>query len=478
MAYLFCLERNPAKKENSLMTTECNQFVFAFHPLKRLEIRAQFDGGAITSDGGGLLLREVEKRIGILHQFAACFTDYRNADLIEHPVEDMVAQWVYRLAMLYEDLHAHEEMRKDPLLAVLVEKADPRSQVVAGKSTLNRLELTRETASRKERYKKIVLDHGAVDRLLVEVFLQAHGEEPKEIILDLDATDDPLHGAQEGRFFHGYYGHYCYLPLYIFCGEFLLCARLRPSNIDASAGSVEELKRIVAQIRFAWPRVRMVVRGDSGFCREELMAWCEAEGVDYLLGLAKNERLKAEIAPEMGEARAQYQQTGHAARLFKEFVYQTRESWNRARRVVAKAEHLEKGENPRFVVTSLSREAWPAQALYEEHYCARGDMENRIKEQLMLFSDRTSTHYLRSNQLRLYFSSLAYVLLQMLRRLGLVGTELAKAQCSTIRLKLLKIGALIRITVRKVWISLAGGYPNVALFQQVHEKLCAVPLKY
>jgi DDE family transposase len=459
------------------MTTECNQFVFGFHPQKRREIRAQFDGGAITSDGGGLLLREVEKRIRILRQFAACFTDYRNPDLIEHPVEEMVAQRVYGLALGYEDLNDHEELRNDPLLAVLVEKADRGSPVLAGKSTLNRLELTQETASRKERYKKIVLDHGAVDRLLVDIFLAAQREEPKEIILDLDATDDPLHGKQEGRFFHGYYGHYCYLPLYIFCGEFLLCARLRPSNIDASAGSVEELKRIVAQIRSAWPQVRIVVRGDSGFCREELLAWCEAEGVDYVLGLAKNERLKLEIKKEMEEAKARYQETGRAVRLFQEFVYQTRKSWSRARRVVAKAEHLEKGENPRFVVTSLSGEPWPAQALYEEHYCARGDMENRVKEQLMLFSDRTSTHYLRSNQLRLYFSSLAYVLLQMLRRLALEGTELAKAQCSTIRLKVLKIGALIRITVRKVWVSLAGGYPYVALFRQVYEKLCALPLR-
>jgi Transposase DDE domain group 1 len=460
------------------MTAECTQFVLGFHPLKRREIRAQFDGGAISSDGGGLLLREVEKRIGILQQFAACFTDYRNADLIEHTVQELVAQRVYGLALGYEDLNDHEELRADPLLAMLVEKSDPSQETLAGKSTLNRLELTGETASRKERYKKIVLDHGDVDRLLVQVFLEAHQEVPQEIILDLDATDDPLHGKQEGRFFHGYYGHYCYLPLYIFCGEFLLCARLRSSNIDASAGSVEELQRIVAQIRCVWSQVRIVVRGDSGFCREELLSWCEAEGVDYLLGLAKNERLKAEIEKEMGEAKAQYQETGRAARLFKEFVYQTRESWSRARRVVAKAEHLEKGENPRFVVTSLSREAWPMQALYEERYCARGDMENRIKEQLMLFSDRTSTHYLRSNQLRLYFSSIAYVLLQMLRRLGLEGTELAKAQCSTIRLKLLKIGALIRITVRKVWVSLAGGYPYVTLFQQVHEKLCALPVKY
>jgi hypothetical protein len=459
------------------MSTECNQFVFGFHPLKHREIRAQFDGGAITTEGGGLLLREVEKRIGIVRQFAACFRDYRNPDLIEHSVEELVAQRVYGLALGYEDLNDHEELRKDPLLAVLVEKSDLAGEVLAGKSTLNRLELTPATATAKARYKKIVADHAAVDRLFVDDFLAAHRQAPQQIILDLDATDDPLHGKQEGRFFHGYYGHYCYLPLYIFCGEFLLGARLRPSNIDASAGSVEELKRIVKQIRAVWPEVRILVRADSGFCREELMAWCEAEDVDYLLGLAKNERLKAQIKKESQQAKRQYQETGHAARIFKEFYYKTRKSWSQQRRVVAKAEHLEKGENPRFVVTSLRAEEWPASALYEELYCARGDMENRIKEQLMLFADRTSTAYLRSNQLRLYFSSVAYVLLQMLRHLGLQGTELAKAQCATIRLKLLKIGALIRISVRKVWISLAGGYPYVELFRQVHEKLLAMPLK-
>jgi hypothetical protein len=459
------------------MATECTQKDFGFHPLKHREIRAQFDGGAITTEGGGLLLREVEKRIGIVRQFAACFRDYRNADLIEHTVEELVAQRVYGLALGYEDLNDHEELRKDPLLAVLVEKSDPVGEVLAGKSTLNRLELTPSTASAKARYKKIVADHAAVDRLFVEVFLAAHPQAPPQIILDLDATDDPLHGNQEGRFFHGYYGHYCYLPLYIFCGEFLLGARLRPSNIDASAGSLEELQRIVKQIRGVWPEVRILVRGDSGFCREELMAWCEVEGVDYVLGLAKNERLKAEIKKELRKAKRQYHESGRAARFFREFYYQTRKSWSRRRRVVAKAEHLEKGENPRFVVTSLTAEEWAAPALYEELYCAHGDMENRIKEQLMLFADRTSTAYLRSNQLRLYFSSVAYVLLQMLRRLGLAGTELAKAQCATIRLKLLKIGALIRISVRKVWVSLAGGYPYVALFRQVHEKLCAVPLK-
>jgi len=459
------------------MSTECNQFVFGFHPLKHREIRAQFDGGAITTEGGGLLLREVEKRMGIVRQFAACFRDYRNPDLIEHTVEELVAQRVYGLALGYEDLNDHEELRKDPLLAVLVEKSDPVGEVLAGKSTLNRLELTPATASAKARYKKIVADHAAVDRLFVDVFLAAHRQAPQQIILDLDATDDPLHGNQEGGFFHGYYGHYCYLPLYIFCGEFLLGARLRPSNIDASAGSVEELQRIVKQIRAAWPKVRILVRADSGFCREELMAWCEAEGVDYVLGLAKNERLKAAIKKELKKAERQYRETRRAVRIFKEFYYKTRKSWSVQRRVVAKAEHLEKGENPRFVVTSLTAEEWSPSALYEQLYCARGDMENRIKEQLMLFADRTSTAYLRSNQLRLYFSSVAYVLLQLLRHLGLQGTELAKAQCTTIRLKLLKIGALIRISVRKVWVSLAGGYPYVALFRQVHETLCAMPLK-
>src|SRR6266704_5072499 len=259
------------------MTTECNQFVFGFHPLKRLEIRAQFDGGAITSDGGGLLLREVEKRVKILRQFAACFTDYRNPDLIEHPVEELVAQRVYGLALGYEDLNDHEELRNDPLLAVLVEKANPSSQVLAGKSTLNRLELTKETASRKERYKKIVLDHGAVDRLLVEVFLQAHREEPKEIILDLDASDDPLHGQQEGRFFHGFYGHYCYLPLFAFVGSIPLWAELRTSDGDAARGSVAALEKIVAAIRQRCPRARIILRADSGFCREEILAWCEQQ---------------------------------------------------------------------------------------------------------------------------------------------------------------------------------------------------------
>ncbi len=469
------------------MRTQCSQKPFRFHPLVRREVQGRFDGGAITSDAGGLLLREVEKRTGIIARFAVCFRDHRVKEQVEHTVKELVAQRVYALALGYEDLNDHDQLRQDPLLAVLAEKPDPtgesrtrerdRGKALAGKSTLNRLELTKAAVEAKERYKKIAMDQAAVGRLLVEVFLEAHENPPPEIILDLDATDDPVHGNQEGRFFHAYYGHYCYLPLYIFCGELLLCARLRPSNIDASAGCVEELKRIVAQIRGAWPQVKITVRGDSGFCREELMAWCEQEGVDYVLGLAKNERLKAAITSEQEQAAAEYERTGKAARVFKEFVYQTRESWTRARRVIAKAEHLEKGSNPRFVVTSLPAEKWEARRLYEYLYCARGEMENRIKEQLMLFADRTSTAFLRSNQNRLYFSSIAYLLMEALRRLGLAQTELAQAQASTIRLKLLKVGALIRITVRKVWVSMAGGYPYHDLFAQAYAQLRAAPLR-
>jgi Transposase DDE domain group 1 len=475
------------KKEDSLLRTQCNEESFKFHPLAKREVQGRFDGGTITSEAGGLLLREVEKRTGIIAQFAACFTDHRDAERIEHTVKELVAQRVYALALGHEDLNDHDQLREDPLLAILAEKADPsgesrarkrdQGKALAGKSTLNRLELTGEVVSGEERYKKIALEQEAVDRMLVEVLLQAHREPPEKIVLDLDATDDPVHGNQEGRFFHGYYGHYCYLPLYIFCGEHLLCARLRSSNIDASAGCLKEIERIVAQIRQRWPEVKITIRGDSGFCREELISWCEAHQVDYVLGLAKNERLKAEIAVELEQAAEQYAQTGQAARVFKEFTYQTRESWSRGRRVIAKAEHLEKGSNPRFVVTSLSSEAWAARRLYEELYCARGEMENRIKEQLSLFADRTSTAFLRSNQVRLYFSSVAYVLMEALRRLGLEGTELARAQCDTLRLKLLKIGAQIRVTVRRIWISLAEGYAYGALFAHVYAQLRALPLR-
>ncbi len=466
------------------MTTECTQLAFDFHPLGRREVVARFDGGRITSDAGGLLLREAERATGIIQRFAACFTDYRDSDLIEHTINDLVAQRIYGLALGYEDLNDHDELRHDPLLAVLVGKTDPLGQnrlrpgdkgkALAGKSTLNRLELTPVRASRKSRYKKITVNRRAVQDLFVDVFLDAHEAPPARIVLDLDATDDPLHGHQSGRFFHGYYKAYCYLPLYIFCGEHLLCARLRPSDIDACAGSVKELERIVAAIRQKWPQVQIVVRGDSGFCRESIMAWCEQHDVDYVLGLAKNKRLIAELDDALKKAKQAFDETGKPARVFHDFEYQTLKSWSRARRVVGKAEQLAKGANPRFVVTSLSSEAYAAQTLYEDEYCARGDMENRIKEQqLCLFADRTSAATMRANELRLSFSSITYVLMCALRRLGLKDTKLAKARCDTIRLRLLKIGAAIHVTVRKVWVALAEGYPYRDLFAQVYAHLRA-----
>jgi hypothetical protein len=461
------------------MDTQCTPTQLEFHSIGRREIVARFDGGNITSDAGGLLLREVEERCGIIRGFALCFEDLRDPDLIEHSVAQLVAQRVYGLALGYEDLNDHDELRSDPMLAVMVGKKDPEGQdrlrtqdkgnALAGKSTLNRLELTpADPTAAERRYKQIITKTEAIDRLFVDVFLHAHKEAPEEIILDVDATDDPLHGNQEGRFFHGYYMNYCYLPLYIFCGEHLLCARLRPSNIDASAGTADELQRIVAQIRAAWPEVKITVRGDSGFCRDEVMTWCETNTIDYVFGFAKNGRLKEIIAEQLKQAQSAYEQTQKAARVFKDFRYQTRESWTRQRRVVAKAEHLDKGANPRFVVTSISSERMGARTLYEDLYCSRGEMENRIKEQqLWLFADRTSTGKMRANQLRLYFSSVAYLLMQALRRLGLKGTQMARAQCQTIRLKLLKIGAQVKVTVRKVWISLAGGYPYADLFAEV-----------
>jgi hypothetical protein len=423
----------------------------------------QFDGAQMSTEGGVLLLREADRKIGLLKRVARCFTDARDPQRVEHELSEMLAQRIYGLALGYEDLNDHEELRRDPLLAVVASRRE-MDQPLAGKSTLNRLELTPAGSPLQERYHKITYSAEALDALLVEIFLEAHGEPPEEIVLDLDATDTPLHGQQEARFFHGYYNHYCYLPLYIFSGDHLLCARLRSSNQDASAGSLPEVERIVAQIRARWPQVRIVLRADSGFCREELLAWCETHGVHYVLGLARNPRLRRKIARSLRQAKREHQRTGKAARVFSEFFYRTRSSWSRSRRVVAKAEHLEKGENPRFVVTSLSAESWPAQPIYERLYCARGEMENRIKEQLSLFSDRLSTETMRANQLRLYFSSLAYVLVHALRRLALGGTEWATAQVETIRLKLLKIAAQVRISARRIWVRYASSYPWKTIF--------------
>ena len=464
------------------MLAECNTESFSFHALGRRDVVARFDGGRISSDAGGLLLRETERITGIIRQFANCFTDHRDPDRIEHTVEQLIAQRVYGLALGYEDLNDHDDLRHDPLLAVLVNKSDPlgtrrkRSQdkgkALAGKSTLNRLELTPVRAGVTSRYKKITLNRQAVQRLFTDVFLQAHQRPPQRIVLDLDATDTTLHGRQAGRFFHGYYKSYCYLPLYIFCGEHLLCARMRPSNIDAAAGSVKELQRIVEQIRRRWPKVKIMIRADSGFCREAIMAWCEANDVDFVLGLGKNDRLNVEIESELEQARCEYEAPRQAARVFKDFDYRTLDSWSCARRVVGKAEHLAKGANPRFVVTSLSAEAFEARSLYEEQYCARGEMENRIKEQqLCLFADRASASSMRANELRLWFASIGYTLMNALRRLGLANTKMARARCDTIRSKLLKIGARLRVTFRKVWVSMTESCPYQHVFRQVYDTL-------
>jgi hypothetical protein len=474
------------KTEAAFMTTECNQQSFEFHSLNQRKVIARFDGGNITSDAGILLLREVEKRTGLIAGLAECFRDYRDQRWVEHTIEELLGQRLFGFCLGYEDLNDHDQLRSDPMLAVAVGKADPlgmnrlreedRGKALAGKSTLNRLELAKATEI--DKYKKILMQESEIDTWIVRAFLDAHAVIPEEIVLDLDATDDLIHGNQEGKFFHGYYGNYCYLPLYIFSGEHLLCARLRRSNIDGAAGAVEELARIVLQIRKAWPEVKIIIRADSGFCREDLMSWCEANQVDYVLGLAKNERLKKEIAEELHQAEAQFGQTQQPSRVFKDFRYQTLKSWARERRVIGKAEWMDQGANPRFVVTSLPPERMDARVVYEDFYCARGDMENRIKEQqLDMFADRTSAGTMRANQLRLYLSSAAYILMHALRRLGLKNTDLAHAQCQTIRLKLLKIGAQVRVTVRHIWVSLAGGYPYAETFAAVVVNLQALPLR-
>jgi hypothetical protein len=467
--------------------TECNAGQLEFHALGKRTVIGKFDGGAISSDGGALLLSEVEAKTHILDRLAGLFVDQRKPELIEHSVRELIGQRIFGLVLGYEDLNDHDRLRFDPLLAAAVGKLDPtgrgrrskqdKGKALASSSTLNRLELTAKEIEEDERYKKIIANPAGMDSLLVECFLESYERAPAQIWIDLDATDDPTHGRQEGRFFHGYYGHYCYLPLYIFSAEHLLCARLRPSNIDAAAGSVEELDRIVGQIREHWPDTKITIRGDSGFCREAIMAWCEANGVGFVLGLAKNSRLRAMSLNARIQAQLTFLATGKSCRVFDEFSYQTRDSWSSVRRVVVKAEHLSKGENPRFVVTSLSAGQADARTLYEDLYCARGDMENRIKEQqLDLFADRTSTHTLYANQLRLYFSSFAYVLACALRRLGLHGTELERAQCGTIRTRLLKVGAQVRVSVRKVWISFSEAFPLARLFVQALHNIQGVPV--
>ncbi len=454
------------------MQTECSAERFDFGIVEGRAVDACFDAGLVTSDAGALLLGATDRAIDLVDRFAECFRDHRRPGQIEHAVTTLVGQRVFGIALGYEDLNDHDELRHDPMMAVLAGKLSARRDdcaPVAGKSTLNRLELSQMEPTR---YHKIAYDGAAIEALLVRLFLEAHGRPPKPIILDLDATDDPLHGHQEGRFFHGYYDGYCYLPLYVFCGRHLLAAKLRPADIDASAGSVEQVERIVRQIRAAWPHVRILLRADSGFARETLMAWCEENRVDYVFGLARNARLVGMIEAELAAAKAAAEKTGHPARRFKDFQWTTLDSWSRRRRVVAKAEWTQGEANPRFVVTSLKRNETGARELYQDIYCARGDMENRIKEcQLDLYADRTSAATMRANQLRLWFASMAYVLVCALRRIGLAQTIFANATCGTIRLKFLKIGALVRVSVRRIRIAMSSACPAAEHWSRAAHRL-------
>ena len=470
------------------MLTECSAGQLEFKGLGRRKVVADFDGGLLSSDGGAVLLRELDAALGIVSRLAGCFTDGRDGSRVEHSVEELLRQRVLGLALGYEDLNDHDELMGDPLLALCAGKRDvegaarrrgaDRGKALASSSTLNRLELGAAHSDAGERYKKIVCDGAAVEALLVDLFLDSFDAAPEEVVLDFDATDDPLHGNQEGKFFHGYYRCYCYLPLYVTCGDQVLVSKLRTSDRDGADGALETLRDLAARIRGRWPDTRIVVRGDSGFCRDALMTWCERNGVYYVLGLARNARLLQRILWPLHQARRMHEASGRAERVFTEFRYATLHSWSRPRRVIAKAEHLAKGANPRFVVTNLPGHAWHSRELYEDLYCARGDMENRIKEQqLDLFADRTSAATLRANQLRLWLSTFAYVLMSALRRIALKGTRLANATCGTLRLKLLKIGARIKTSVRRFIIHLASACPYQDLFRQALDAIHRYPLR-
>lgn len=458
------------------MSTQCNTNQLEFLPFKSStgnqrtrRVLGRFDADKVSSDGGVALLREAEHRFGVIRRLSECFTDRRDPRYITHPLFSIVAQRVLAICCGYEDVNDHDRFRNDPVAGMFC----GTSCALAGKSTVNRMELTKLEAGR---YKKITADFCAMDRLCVELFMRFHKKRPKRIVLDIDVTDDPVHGKQEGRFYHGYYREYCYAPSYIFCGRHLLGCRLREANQDSAAGAAEELGRIVSQVRRKWKRTRIIIRGDSGFCREGLMSWCERNGVDYVLGMGRTSRLMKRVERQARKAQVDFVKTGKPSRRFASFRFRTKKSWSARRRVVCKAEHLEKGRNTRFVVTSLKSEEYDARTLYECVYCARGEMENRIKaQQLQLFSDRTSTHWMRSNQLRMYFSAFAYILMECVRRVGLRGTRYSMAQCDTIRLKLIKIGTVVRTSARRVALSFSESYPYRDLFRHVLWKLQAAP---
>ena len=471
--------------------TECAQKTFEFQGLGKRNVTADFSGGYLSSDGGGLLLREVETKLGVVARLAKCFVDYRNHRFVEHKVEELLRQRIFGLALGYEDLNDHDRLRVDPLHAVMVGKKEPegtdrlmerdKGKALAAHSTLNRLELGVEQLD--WRYKKIAAQKDQIEDLLVKEGVKAIPRKSREIVLDFDATDDPLHGEQEGTYFHGYYQGYCYLPLYCFCGSIPLWAQLRDCKRDASDGTVEALEKIVRAIRKRFGRkVRIIVRADSGFAREQIMSWCEKhKRIYYCFGLARNSRLSKELQQDFSELHEAVDSGREALpmRRFKDFDYRTLTSWSRLRRVVGKAEVLQRGDNPRFIVTNLPKEGFAsnqtkrfrAKELYEKFYCARGDMENRIKEEQMdLFADRTSTHWMSSNQLRLWFSTFAHLVLSVLRAEVLQGTSFARATIGQIRLKLLKIAVRVKVSCRRVHCELASAYPWADEFAKIHRQ--------
>ena len=466
------------------MQTQCTTQKLSFKGLGDRRVEAQFSAERITTDTGGLLVREVAEKMSLFEKAADCFTDHRDPDRREHETEELLAQRVMGLVQGYEDLNDHDELRSDPTWATLAgKKEDPagldrtqeadQGKPLASKATLGRLEHAPLAEEETDRYHQVTASDEKIEDLFVDLFVEDLSKPEEPIVLDLDATHDPLHGDQEGKFFHGFYDCYCYLPLYIFCGDELLCAKLRRSNIDPSEGTLPEVEQIVEGIREKWPEAEIILRADSGFARERIMKWCEDNGVDYVFGLAKNSRLKERVEALMAQVEEEAEQSGEPVRRFTGFFYSTLESWSRKRRVVAKAEHLTDKANPRFVVSSLSKEEWPGKALYEDLYCARGEMENRIKEQLGLFADRTSAHRMRVNQMRLWLASLAYVLIVRLRKWGLKGTEWARAQIWKLRSTLLKIGALVKVSVRRVYFEISKHYLQKEFFAEVLAKVQA-----
>jgi hypothetical protein len=440
------------------MNTKCTPNQLELQGFQKQKIIVTNDADVASSDGGLILLQQIEKKYKVIRRLSKCFRDSRSSARTEHTVYQLLSQRIFGLCQGYEDLIDHDQWRTDPLLSLVCGKEN--GAPLSGKSTLNRLELGKEIAEYGNRYNKIQWDDQRIENLLVDLFLDSFSSAPKVITLDFDATDDPLHGNQEGKFFHGYYDSYCYLPLYVFSGSFPLVAKLRPSNIDASKGTVEILKRIVPCIRDRFPKTQIIFRADSGFCREPIMRYCDENRVKYVIGLPKNNRLKRALGKVMNSAKILFERTGKKARVFTDLVYQTKKSWSRSRRVVGKAEYLSKGPNPRFVVTNFTALQWSARTLYEKLYCGRGDMENRIKEQqLYLFADRTSTGWMSSNQLRLWYSTFAYLFFVLLREKILEGTDWEKSQCSTLRLKIMKVAASIRITTRRIYIRLPYAYP-------------------